>query len=58
MVEPEEQLLYENLKQKSHYLSLRDQLRFMVKPDLRQNHESYVSQQAIASGYKALAPAN
>ena len=58
VVEPEEQLLYENLKQKSHYLSLRDQLRFMVKPDLRQNHESYVSQQATVSGYKALVPAN
>jgi hypothetical protein len=56
--EPEEQLLYENLKQKSHYQSLRDQLKFMVKPDLRQGHESYISQQAIASNYKALAPSN
>lgn len=58
VAEPEEQLLYENLKQKSHYLSLRDQLQFMLKPDLRQNHESYISQQATASGYKALAPSN
>ena len=56
--EPEEQLLYENLKQKSHYLSLRDQLKFMVKPDLRRRHEDYISQQAPASGYKALAPSN
>ncbi len=56
--EPEEQLLYENLKPKSHYLSLRDQLKFMVKPDLRREHESYVSQQAAASGLKALAPSN
>jgi hypothetical protein len=55
---PPEQLLYENLKQKSHYLSLRDQLKFMVKPDLRREHESYISQQAPASGYKALAPSN
>jgi hypothetical protein len=55
---PAEQLLYENLKQKSHYLSLRDQLKFMVKPDLRREHESYISQQATASGYKALAPSN
>jgi hypothetical protein len=58
VAEPEEQLLYENLKQKSHYLSLRDQLKFMVKPDLRRGHESYISQQAPASGLKALAPSN
>lgn len=58
VVEPEEQLLYENLKQKSHYLSLRDQLQFMIKPDLRQIHEFYISQQATASDYKALAPSN
>jgi len=58
VAEPEEQLLYENLKQKSHYHSLRDQLKFMVKPDLRRTHESYISQQAIATGYKALAPSN
>lgn len=54
--EPEEQLVYENLKLKSHYLSLRDQLKFLFKPDLRRCHESYISQQASASGLKALAP--
>jgi len=58
VAEPEEQLLYENLKQKSHYLSLRDQLKFLVKPDLRRGHESYISQQATASSLKALAPSN
>ncbi len=58
ITKPEEQSLYENLKPKSHYLSLRDQLKFMVKPDLRKGHESYISQQAPASGYKALAPSN
>jgi hypothetical protein len=58
IAEPEEQLLYESLKKKSHYQSLRDQLKFMIKPDLRQGHESYISQQAIASNYKALAPSN
>jgi hypothetical protein len=58
VAEPEEQLLYENLKQKSHYLSLRDQLKFMVKPDLRRTHESYISQQATATGLKALAPSS
>ncbi len=58
VAEPEEQSLYNKLKQKSHYLSLRDQLQFIVKPNLRQTHEFYISQQAIASGYKALAPSN
>ncbi|MEW6495356.1 MAG: hypothetical protein AB1589_22990 [Cyanobacteriota bacterium] len=58
VAEPEEQLLYENLKPKSHYQSLRDQLKFIVKPDLRRGHESYISQQATASGLKALAPSN
>jgi hypothetical protein len=55
---PPEVLLYEKLKQKSHSASLRDQLKFMLKPNLRQGHESYISQQATASGYKALAPSN
>lgn len=58
VTQPEEQLLYDNLKQKSHYQSLQDQLKFMVKPDLRRTHESYISQQAIATNYKALAPSN
>ncbi len=55
---PPEVLLYEKLKQKSHSASLRDQLKFILKPNLRQGHESYISQQATASGYKALAPSN
>jgi len=58
VAEPEEQSLYENLKQKSHYLSLRDQLQFTIEPDSRRNHEFYITQQATTSGYKALAPFN
>jgi hypothetical protein len=58
VAQPEEQVLYESLKEKSHYLSLRDQLKFMIKPDLRRGHESYISQEAPASGLKALAPSN
>jgi len=41
---PQELLLYENLKQKSHLVSLRYQLKFMLKPDLRRGYESYISQ--------------
>lgn len=55
---PVELSFYETIKQKSHYDSLRDQLRFIVKPELRQHHESYVFQRANATGYPALAPSN
>jgi hypothetical protein len=55
---PPEQLLYENLKQKSHPASLRDQLQLMMKPSLRQKFASYISQQSAIAGYKTLVPAN
>ncbi|TAF00604.1 MAG: hypothetical protein EAZ79_02130 [Oscillatoriales cyanobacterium] len=50
--------LYQSLKQKSHFLSLRDQLAFALKPELRRGYEFYVCQQAIATGYSALAASN
>ncbi|MBD2005779.1 MULTISPECIES: hypothetical protein [Cyanophyceae] len=55
---PPEQLVYENLKQKSHPQSLRDQLQFMIKPELRREPESYISQQAAIAGYKTLVTSN
>jgi hypothetical protein len=55
---PPEQLLYENLKQKSHPTSLQDQLILMMKPTLRQEFASYISQQAAIAGYKTLIPTN
>jgi len=55
---PPEQLVYENLKQKSHPLSLELQLKFMITPQLRLEYESYISQQATLAGYKALIPSN
>lgn len=55
---PPEQLIYENLKQKSHPLSLELQLKFMVSPQLRLEYESYVTQQAASVGYKALILSN
>ncbi|MDY6898762.1 MAG: hypothetical protein SWZ49_11880 [Cyanobacteriota bacterium] len=51
---PPEQVIYENLSEKSHYYSLRDQLRFMFQPDLRKDYENYVNQQAKIAGYKTL----
>ena len=58
MTEPQELVVYQDLKNKSHYLSLQDQLRFMIQPDLRREYESYITQQATASGYKGLVPGN
>jgi hypothetical protein len=55
---PPEQLLYEQLKQKSHSSSLLDQLKVKISPNLRQEYESYVSHQAVKSGYKSLVSAN
>ncbi len=55
---PPEQVIYENLSEKSHYYSLRDQLRFMFQPDLRRDYENYINIQAKAAGYKTLVTDN
>ncbi|OKH40924.1 hypothetical protein NIES2119_01035 [[Phormidium ambiguum] IAM M-71] len=58
LAEPPEQLLYEKLRQISHFRSLHDQLRFLVKPELRKVYESYISQQAKNSNYDGLSLSN
>lgn len=58
ITEPVEMQQYQELKQKSHYSALQDQLRFIVKPELRQNHQSYITEQATKTGRKALVPQN
>ncbi len=55
---PPEQLLYENLKPKSHPQSLLAQLKFMMKPELRSEYELYVSQHSAIAGYKTLVSSN
>ena len=55
---PPEQLVYENLKEKSHFVSLLNQLQFMMQPELRRESEFYVSQQAAIAGYKTLVTSN
>ena len=55
---PPEQVIYENLSEKSHYYSLRDQLKFMFEPGLRKEYESYINLQAKAAGYKTLVTDN
>ncbi|MEM7552916.1 MAG: hypothetical protein AAF378_02250 [Cyanobacteria bacterium P01_A01_bin.84] len=55
---PPEQLIYETYKDKSHLYSLRDQLKIMFQPELRQEYEDYVAQQAISNGHRTLVPNN
>jgi hypothetical protein len=55
---PPEQALYDIIQQKSHYQALRDVLQFIVKPELRRQHESYISKQAPIHNLNALAPSN
>lgn len=56
VIEPVEITEYEQLKSKSHFESLRDQLKFKVKPELRRSYEDSLRQSAIAFGQKALVP--
>ncbi|EAZ92298.1 hypothetical protein [Crocosphaera chwakensis] len=56
--EPLELSLYKDLQEKSHPGSLRDQLLFMMDSNLRQNAESYISQQASLLGHETLALSN
>ncbi len=50
--------LYQELKDKSHFVALKDQLRFILKPELRSEYESYITQKAIALNFKGLALTN
>ncbi|MEH1904618.1 MAG: hypothetical protein V7L04_25230 [Nostoc sp.] len=58
LAEPPEQLVYESLTEKSHFYSLRDQLLFIFKPELRREYEFYISQQAVITGHKTLVTSN
>jgi hypothetical protein len=58
LLAPPEQLIYEDLIQKSHFYSLRDQLLYMFDYQLRQQSELYINQQATKAGYKTLVPSN
>ena len=53
-----EQALYEDLKDKSHFSSLRDQLELLIKPSLRQDYAAYIGEQAVAAGHRVLTSSN
>ena len=53
-LEVPEQKIYEEIKPRSHFDSLRDQLKLMASPELRSKYEYEVVEKAQASGHKAL----
>ena len=53
-LEVPEQKIYDEIKPKSHFDSLRDQLQLMALPELRLKYEREVAEKAQASGHKAL----
>ena len=61
-IEPEilqvhsEEALYETLRSQTDFRGLRDQLRFMIKPELRQDYEVAIDHLAPEAGYSALVP--
>ncbi len=55
---PDEQLLYENLRSKSHFYALRTQLELMLDPQKRSEYETYIQEQGKIAGHKSLVPSN
>lgn len=55
---PQEQVCYESLYQKSHSLSLLDQLAMMFKSELRPEYENYITQQAAIAHHQSLVSSN
>ncbi len=55
---PSEELVYEDLADKSHFWSLRDQLIFLFHPQLRREYELYINQEAVNTVYKSLVISN
>ncbi|PSB19733.1 hypothetical protein C7B65_10600 [Phormidesmis priestleyi ULC007] len=55
---PPEVALYETLRSQTDFRGLRDQLRFMIKPESRQEYEVEIGHLAPKAGYPALVPSN
>ncbi|KAM3112907.1 hypothetical protein [Phormidesmis sp. 146-33] len=55
---PPEEALYETLRTQTDFRGLRDQLRFMIKPESRQEYEVAIADLAPKSGYSALVPSS
>ncbi len=58
LIQVSEYTTYKNLQSRSHFDSLKDQLRLFVRPELRQKYETEIRDYAVNSRYPALAPSN
>ncbi|MCY6493175.1 hypothetical protein [Leptolyngbya sp. GGD] len=58
VLEVPEEVAYLELQSKSNFHSLRDQLRFKFKPQLRTEYETTIAQQATELGYSSFARSN
>lgn len=58
IVEAPEEVTYAELRWNSDFNSLRDQLRLIIKPELRQDYEIEIEQRAKKVGYSAIAQSN
>ncbi len=57
-IEIPEEARYIELQSKSNFYALRDQLRFMIKPELRTEYETAIEHRSIEVGYPAIARTN
>ncbi|MEG3976794.1 hypothetical protein QT970_19535, partial [Microcoleus sp. herbarium8] len=55
---PDEQLVYENLKPKSHFDALCTQLELMLEPQRRKKYNAYIIEQGKIAGHKSLVASN
>lgn len=55
---PEEQLVYENLRPKSHFYALRTQLELRLDPQRRKEYENYIIEQGEIASHKSLVSSN
>jgi hypothetical protein len=53
-----EKIQYEQLKETSHFLALRDQLKCTINPEARKEYETYISERSPHHGYRSLAASN
>ncbi len=55
---PPEEAVYETLRLQTDFRGLRDQLRFMIKPESRREYEVAIDTLAPKAGYSALVPSS
>jgi hypothetical protein len=57
-IEQPELELYESLQEKSHFSAIRDQIALTMKPELREDYENYIYEEAKKYDHKVFIPSN